>query len=400
VRKLGFLTVALMAAATCAPAMATTAFTDAQYAKARAGISAMQKLNLLTLGNATISSDVEGKVYVGGNLGGSGTIDIGNSSKGFLAASNYRSLTVGGNLTGSINLNNGIGLSAIQAVVGGNVTGTVNINLGSASSANLQVGGTFNAQNFNPNSKKTASYGVSASGLQTQDKAYVTKNAALAAGGTSDVKAGIASVTATYQDDLTTLSQILGALTPTATLVSSDQNNIHFTFTDLANSSAYAVADITASQLASGTFVMPTYAATKTLIINVSGSSASIGVNATGSTSADQQNVIWNFTNASTVTVNTAIYGSVLAPTATVSGNSPINGSVVAQVFNSNGEVHLGTFSGTTGFLVTVPHGGGGNNGGVGTVPEPASWMTMILGFGFTGSIIRRQRRKERLAAA
>jgi hypothetical protein len=46
------------------------------------------------------------------------------------------------------------------------------------------------------------------------------------------------------------------------------------------------------------------------------------------------------------------------------------------------------------------PHGGGGTPGGnlVGVdapgVPEPAAWLTMILGFGFAGSALRARRRK------
>lgn len=392
--------VAMVAAAFGAPASATATFSAAQYAQAAAGLAAMQKLNLIALGDATLHSDVEGKVFVGGNLAGNNaSIGIGNKSgKTFKAAAIYRTLSVGGNLTGGVNVNNGIGLGVIEAVIGGDAS-SINVNLGSATSAKVMVAGAFNAQNFNPNSKKTASYGKSVSNLQTQDKAYVKQDKQLKAGGTADLKAAIAQTTSLYTSQLTTLSQILGALTPNATLVSSDQNNIHFSFSTAADASDYAVANITAAQLASGTFVMPTYAAGKTLVINVSGTSVSLGANATGSTSADQQNVIWNFTDANTVNVNTALFGSVLAPKATVSGNSPINGSVVAKVFNSAGEVHLGTFNGHSGFLVTTPPSNGGG-GSPGAIPEPSSWMTMLLGFGFLGSIIRRQRRKELLAAA
>lgn len=414
-RKLSLVVTILLAAALGAPAWAATTFTEAQYAKARQAILVMGKLNLLTLRDATLHSDVEGKVHVGGNLSGNNAaVGIGHAGKTFKADPLVRTLTVGGNLTGGININNGIGLGAIEAIVGGNAS-SVGINLGSASSAKLMVGGTFDAQNFNPSSKKTATYGTSASNVQVQDKAYIKVDATLKAGGTKDAKATIANVTASVASQMTTLSQILGALTPNATLNSANQNDIHFTFSASANTGDFAVANISASQLASGTFVMPTYAAGKTLIVNVSGSSATIGANMTGSNStlsAAQSNIIWNFTDATTVNVNTAIYGSVLAVAqktvgstttyATVSGNSPINGSVVTQVFNSNGEVHLGTFSGKTPFLVTTPppHSGGGGGTEVGAVPEPSSWMTMLLGFGFTGSIIRRQRRKERLATA
>ena len=101
-----------------------------------------------------------------------------------------------------------------------------------------------------------------------------------------------------------------------------------------------------------------------------------------------------------TLSINAAIYGSVLAPKATVTGDHQLNGSIVAKVFNYSGEVHLGTFNGSTGFLVAPPPNDGGGHVGTPGVPEPASWMTMLLGFGVIGSLIRSQRRKERLAAA
>jgi choice-of-anchor A domain-containing protein len=403
-RKLSFGIAALLSTALVAPANATSTLTADQYKKATRAIQVMQSINLLTFGDTTLHSDVEGKVYVGGNLNGNGApVAIGNSSKGYKADSRMRSLTVGGDAT-NVQVNNGIGLGNIEAVVAGTAT-NVQVNNNNAV-ATLTVGGDFHAQNFNPNNKKTVKYGGTVSGTQTQDAAYVKKDATLS---TAALKAGIAAVTENVRTEMTTLSSILGALTPTATLISSDQNNIHFNFTAAATSSNYAVANITASQLANGTFFLPNYATStngKTLIINVSGSAVTFGANMTNGNyqnlqSLVQQNIIWNFTDATTINVNTAVYGSILAPKATISGNSPINGSVVAQVFQSNGEVHLGTFNGNTGFLVAPPpsHGGGGGHV-TPAVPEPSSWMTMLTGFAFIGSIIRRQRRKERLAAA
>ena len=403
-RKLGLGMVALMATAMCAPANATNTLTAKQYNQATTALRVMGAINLLTFGDATLQSDVEGKVYVGGNLTGNGApVAIGGAkATKYLHMDKYRSLTVGGNVT-NVQINNGIGLTNIQAVVGGNASG-VQINNGSTT-ASLQVGGNFNAQNFNPNSKKTATYGGTATNVQTQDKTYIKQDKTIKAGGVKDLKAGIATVTAAYQTDMTVLSQILGALTPNATLDSSNRNNIHFNFTAAANASDFAVADITASQLASGTFNLPTYATStngKTLIINVSGTNVTFGANEIGNGSLVQQNIIWNFMDATTVNVNTAVYGSILAPKATITGSSPINGSVVAKVFQDCGEVHLGTFNGNTHFLVAPPPpgGGGGHESPPGAVPEPASWMTMLAGFGIIGSLIRRQRRRERLAAA
>ena len=403
-RKSSFLTAALLAAAICAPASATNTFTAAQYKKAQNAIKQMETTNLVVFGNANMSSDVEGKTYIGGNLTGGGTFGVGHAGKSEKTWALERTLTVGGNMSANININSGSGVGTggkVDVAIGGNSTGTISMNNGSQH-GQVEVGGTFNAQNFNPNSTKTATYGMTASGVQTQDKTYVKQDTKLKAGGSNDLKAVIAAETAGLVSQMSTLSQILGALTPNATLNSSNQNNIQFNFSADATNGSFAVADITASQLASGTFFLPQYASAKTLIVNVSGTNVNFGANAAGAyTGSDQTNIIYNFLDATTISVNTAIYGSILAPKATITGSQQLNGSIVAKVFNYQGEVHLGTFAGQTPFLVTVPHGGGGgSNTGVGDVPEPASWMTMLLGFGFMGSIIRRQRRKERLAAA
>lgn len=390
-RNLGIL--ALSATALCAPANATNTLTAQQYDQATVALSAMKSLNLITFGDATLHSDVEGKAYIGGNLNGNGAPVAIGGSKAQNHDAQFRSLTVGGD-AGNVQVNNGIGLSNIEAAVGGNAYG-IGINNNGAT-ATLQVGGNFNAQNFNPTAAKTARYGATASGLQVQDLPYVTQDGTIKAGGSADLKAAIAALTSTYQTDLTSFSQILGALTPNATLDSGDLNNIHFSFTADANNGSYAVADITAAQLGSGTFNLPAYATSangKTLIVNVSGTSVTFGANEVGDGSLVQQNIIWNFVDATSIAVNTAVYGSILAPKAAITGNSPINGSVVARLFQSNGEVHLGTFNGNTGFLVAPPPTNPG-------VPEPASWMTMLMGFGVIGSRIRARRRQESPAAA
>ncbi len=386
-RNLAFLTAISMSAVLCSPANATTTFSATQYAQAAAGLDAMKKLNLLTTGDATLHSDVEGKLYVGGNLtGNSATVGKGGSGS-FKADSGYKTVTVGGNLTGGLNVNNGIGLGSVEVVVGGDAQG-VNLNVNGNVTGTVTAGGAVT--NFNGASNKTATSGTSA----TNSQQHITNDVQLAAHGALDVKASVANTTAEYQQDLTTLSQVLDALTPDATLAG-DQNSLHFDFTNTPAGSAYAVVDITGSQLSSGTFTLPTFAANETVIVNVSGTTANIGANMTGNGAAVDQNIIWNFTDATTVNVNTALYGSVLAPEATIQGNSPINGSVAAKMFDSNGEVHLGTFNGTSGFLVTSPPDGSAPG-----VPEPASWMTMLAGFGMIGSLIRTRRRKERSAAA
>jgi hypothetical protein len=47
--------------------------------------------------------------------------------------------------------------------------------------------------------------------------------------------------------------------------------------------------------------------------------------------------------------------------------------------FSQGGEVHLGTYNGHEDFL------------GEAAIPEPASWMLLIAGFGLTGMTMRRR---------
>lgn len=55
-----------------------------------------------------------------------------------------------------------------------------------------------------------------------------------------------------------------------------------------------------------------------------------------------------------------------------------------------------GFVTSTAGILPTSSGGGGGGGGGGGVVPEPSTWMLMILGFG----LIAQQLRRRYLAAA
>jgi choice-of-anchor A domain-containing protein len=174
----------------------------------------------------------------------------------------------------------------------------------------------------------------------------------------------------------------------------SDQNNDLFTAVD--GGKGFAVIDITNGQAAFnnasnfnfnipkvGNGYLPT-------IINISGSS-NYTINANSNLSQYQGYVLFNFVDAKTITFNRQVQGSVLAPLATVSNVTPIQGSLAALNFNQGGEVHLGTFL-----------GGGTDDGSSGdrargleaalAAPEPASWAMMIVGFGFAGAALRRRR--------
>jgi choice-of-anchor A domain-containing protein len=83
----------------------------------------------------------------------------------------------------------------------------------------------------------------------------------------------------------------------------------------------------------------------ESMIINVSGKSGTFMLNPDSGMSMSGQ-ILWNFYEATDITVDRKIIGSVLAPNATMSGFSgSTEGSVLAKTINlTNGELHLQTF--------------------------------------------------------
>ena len=113
--------------------------------------------------------------------------------------------------------------------------------------------------------------------------------------------------------------------------------------------------------------------------------------------SALNEQLIWNFTDATASTllnVNSELHGSVLDPNGAVSNSTPIEGSVVASVFKQGGEVHLGTLAGDYSDSAASSAFTALASTQSAAVPEPATWSMMILGFGAVGGLVRRQRRQ------
>lgn len=131
------------------------------------------------------------------------------------------------------------------------------------------------------------------------------------------------------------------------------------------------------SQLGDLTFTGPGTGA----IVNVWGTSLSNHVNLDfGSLSPDQ--VIFNFHQASNVGMGGMnVGGTILAPNATVSINGgSVAGSVIARDLYSQG-----ANIGGEGFTATLPDHAP-------AVPEPGTWLMMILGFGAIGAMMRYRR--------
>jgi choice-of-anchor A domain-containing protein len=88
-----------------------------------------------------------------------------------------------------------------------------------------------------------------------------------------------------------------------------------------------------------------------TTIVNVAGSSDTLqaGVYFQGSqvADADASDIVFNFPDATTVTINGQMDATLLAPNAFLSGSSQMGGVYISASIGSTGEVHYVPFSGS-----------------------------------------------------
>jgi choice-of-anchor A domain-containing protein len=127
------------------------------------------------------------------------------------------------------------------------------------------------------------------------------------------------------------------------------------------------------SDLISGGYTIDANGA-DTILINVSGVSSVFGLNALEGVSSVAEKVIWNFYEATSITVNSAIIGSILAPLAHLSGfGGSTEGSVIAKTIAlSDGELHSRPFTGTLPTETILPS----------TVPLPFGLPLLLTGLG------------------
>lgn len=347
-----------------------------------AGLQAMRELNLVVFDTLkTNGQEVEGRTFAGSLVSANFTnFGIGNPNQGS-ASSSFDVLSVVGDASGSFRLKAGYangsnGIVGTTARVGGNVGG-MDFNTNGGVNGALVVGGNL-TESFNINNNSVQYGGTAVGGLNG-----AVKDASLAAGGANDVAADLGAKMSDLQANLTSLSDMLFNLPSLATITSTNsaldysgaQNGYAvFTMTEAAFTNQNANFDNLFNGMPSGV----------TTIINVLGTNLveQGNVNST----ALNQSVIWNFNDAQSLSLK-GFHGSILAPLASVTNSSALEGTVVARNFTLNGEIHLGTYAGTSSFL-PPPSG----------VPEPATWAMLLTGFGGLGAIARR--RRDRLATA
>lgn len=278
--------------------------------------------NLFSLGNFSASgSDVEGAVLVKGNFTAS-SYSVNKKDKD--AFGSY-SLVVGGNMNySSAALNNG------SYYVGGKAT------LTSVGTDKNTKSSTVNPANFN----------------------------AMAAN-VKKVSTALTNATETGRSSVQ-----YGGMTLTGT------------------NKSVEVFDITGSALSSvNYFNLNNLKAGSTLIFNISGKNAiGFNQNGVGLNGFDKYNVLFNFYEATNLNLqNVGVYGSILAPLATVTGNGGVvNGQVIVGNWLSNVQINASNYFSAT----NVP----GYSLALAPVPELSVWPMLLVGLGLIGLFKVRRR--------
>ncbi len=351
-------------------------------ASANAGLQVLRDYNLITLKDLSSSQQVQGRVFVGGNLGG-GSSEI-YSRPGAFAASGQPGLTVVGDVTGNKNLANGSG-----AAVGGSVKGGFNLN-----SAGQKVDIAGSAANINGSSGSTITVGGAASGINTNGGALVLGGAnngningkiTVAKDPLPTLTSSLQAQQATYVVALKDLSGYLDGLDAT-NAYKTTSNAIVFDTAGAKGDLAVFDLDLTDPKVLQNREIKFDFPTTfDTVVINVAGTNIDFGANFNGPDGLGSK-VIWNFYEATSLNFTNSFYGSVLAPYADMSNSNFIQGSVAAGSLDQRGAIQMGNYAGNLAFAVQN------------SVPEPATWAMMILGFGGIGAVLRRRRKV--LAAA
>ncbi|PTD97644.1 collagen-binding domain-containing protein [Pseudothauera lacus] len=268
----------------------------------------LQQFNLVAFGNVVSTSDVDGRAYIGGNVSGGDYAQHPHR----LLDSDYAGLVVGGNAT-RVNVNGG-GVS-----IGGNLA-NANINQGSA-----HVAGNASNVNFNGG------------------PAYVG-----GAAGASNFNGGRTTTataqpdTAAFESTLRAFSSQLAGLADSGSSVAISGNRASFTAIPGANGIAvFDLHNLDTLVLAASEFDFNLGGA-QIVIINIDDPIINIAANFLGGSALSiATQVIWNFHQATAITLHTQFGGTVLAPNAHLTNYNNIEGSVVVTSLQQHGEIHL-----------------------------------------------------------
>lgn len=324
------------------PTLATAAPLTAQ--------EVMQQFNLVVLGDVTSTSDVEGRSFIGGSAQGLATF-----VSRTLPTSTYAGLTVLGNAS-QINVNNN------GVAVGGTLSNS-NVNNGGGVVFGNSVNTNFNGST--PSYVAGTRSGNANSGIVASPAANTTLQGYADARNSTDFGAVMGESSAAIR-----------ALTANSTIAI---NGSKATFTAVADASGRAVFDIANdasffTNVHEFDFVL---GGATSVFINSDLASGTLNANflgGSGSAQAIGAKVIWNFSDATALTIDSQWGGSVLATHAAVTISHNIEGTLIADSFAQHGELHQQQFTGT------LP-----------AIPEPQTWALMLAGTAALGGVARRR---------
>jgi choice-of-anchor A domain-containing protein len=258
---------------------------------ARAGEISFQQFDLVTLGNFSSPSDVEGSALIGGSVTGT---------------------------TWNVSTNQTTTASTPTLIVGNTLSGTVHVEQGSlliSSSGDITPGSTVN---FN------------GGGSALFNPSQVSSDVSTVAGQLQAASAGYAALTANNS-------------------VSISGNTATFNATSV-NANGVAVFSVAASALSGlGQYELNTVApGVKSIIIDVTGSgSFSEQANFIGNWSNFESTTLWNFsTGITSITTGAAWDGALMALGANLTNKNDQDGAVFVGSMTAQSEVHLPLFDG------------------------------------------------------